>query len=137
MKGTRTRRRLTAVVAAAGLLGALVLVWAAPRGQVAVPGPDATPEQVVAAYLEAVDVRDFDTANAIDDRDGSTLGRFSRPMQAHRVRMKETETHGASAHVLFTADFEGGDGTVEDGLWGYYLHRAGDGLWHITDAGVA
>ena len=39
--------------------------------------------------------------------------------------------------MLFTADFDGGDGTIDDGLWGYYLDRGSDGRWHITDAGVA
>ena len=100
-----------------------------------VPGPDATPGQVVGAYIDAVNARDFDTANAIDARHGD-LGRFSRPMQTHQVEMGEAVTEGTEAHVLFTADFSGGDGTVEDGSWGYYLERGDDGLWHITDAGV-
>ncbi len=41
--------------------------------------------------------------------------------------------------MLFTADFHGGDGTLEgdDSSWGYLLDRGSDGLWHITDAGVA
>lgn len=113
-----------------------VLVWSAPRDQVAVPGPDATPEQVVIAYIDAVNARDFDTANAIDARPRSDLGRLSRPMQTHHVRALHTVSNGSEAHVLFTADFDGGDGTVEDGQWGYHLERGSDGLWHITDAGV-
>jgi hypothetical protein len=92
---------------------------------------------VVIAYIEAVNARDFDTANAIDARPRSDPGRFSRPMRTRLVRMEETVTHGAVAYVLFTADVDGGDGTIGDGFWGYYLNRGSDGLWHITDAGVA
>ena len=113
------------------------LVWAAPREDVAVPGRDATPEQVVIAYINAVNARDFDTANAIDARPGSDLGRFSRSMEIHEVQMKKTLADGAATHVLVTADFDGGDGTIDDGIWGYYLERGSDGRWHITDAGVA
>ena len=114
-----------------------VFAWSAPHEDVAVPGSEATPEQVVRAYIDAVNARDFDTANAIDARPDGDLGRFSRPMQSHEVVMGQTFTEGTAAHVLFAADFDGGDGTVEDGWWGYYLERGNDGLWHITDAGVA
>lgn len=123
------------VVPAALVVGAVA--WSAPREDVAVPGPEATPEQVVRSYIDAVNARAFETANAIDARPGGDLGRFSRPMRTHEVEIVRTVTEGTTAHVLFTADFEGGDGTVEDGLWGYYLERGDDGLWHITDAGVA
>lgn len=92
---------------------------------------------MVTAYIKAVNARDFDTANVIDSRPGSDLGRFSRPMETHDVQDIQTFTEGARAHVVFTADFDGGDGTVEDGPWGYYLERGENGLWHITDAGVA
>ena len=137
---TPRRRPLRAWLAAVGVLGLMVgaaLVWAAPREDVAVPGRDATPEQVVIAYINAVNARDFDTANAIDARPGSDLGRFSRSMEIHEVQMKKTLADGAATHVLFTADFDGGDGTIDDGIWGYYLERGSDGRWHITDAGVA
>ena len=137
---TPRRRPLRAWLAAVGVLGLMVgaaLVWAAPREDVAVPGRDATPEQVVIAYINAVNARDFETANAIDARPGSDLGRFSRSMEIHEVQMKKTLADGAATHVLFTADFDGGDGTIDDGIWGYYLERGSDGRWHITDAGVA
>lgn len=123
-------------VAVLALIAVAGLLWSAPRDQVAVPGPNATPEQVVIAYIDAVNARDFDTANAVDARLRSDLGRFSRPMQTDLVRVDETVTKGSKAHVLFTADFDGGDGTIDDGQWGYYLERGSDGLWHITDAGV-
>jgi len=117
--------------------GLAVATWAAPRHHVPLPGPDATPRRVVVAYIDAVNARDFDTANAIDARPGSHLGRYSLPMQTHLVRMGRTTGDATSARVLFTADFSGGDGTVEDGPWGYELQRGADGRWHITDAGVS
>ncbi len=117
------------------LVGAFV--WSAPRHDVPVPGPDATPEQVVRAYIDAVNARDFDTANAIDGRPGDDLGRFSRPMQTHRVTRLKTFGDRGRAYVGFRADFDGGDGTVEDGWWGFYLERGNDRAWHITAAGVA
>ena len=94
---------------------------------------------MVLAYIEAVNARDFDTANAIDDRPGSDLGWFSRPVRTDHVRMGRTLGGPNSAKVLFTADFHGGDGSLEgdDNLWGYLLDRGSDGLWHITDAGVS
>lgn len=129
---------LLVISALAAAVVAGVLAWSAPRDDVPVPGPDATPEEVVRAYIDAVNARDFDTANTIDARAGEDLARLSRPMQAHDVEMMGgTLIEGAQAHVLFTADFDGGDGSLEDGLWGYILDRGTDGLWHITDAGVS
>jgi hypothetical protein len=131
------RRAWLAPVAVAAALIVGAFFWSAPREDVAAPGPGATPEQVVRAYIDAVNARDFDTANTIDARQGEDLGRFSQPMEAHDVEMGDTVTVGSEAHVIFTADFGAGDGTVEDGPWGYYLERGGDGLWRITDAGVS
>jgi hypothetical protein len=135
-----TRRRalgptLLAAFAVAVALVVGAFVWSAPRDGVPVPGADATPEQVVLAYIHAVNARDFDAANAIDARPGD-LGRFSRPMETHEVEMGETLTEGILAHVLLNADVDGGGRTVEDGLWSY-LQRRNDGLWQIINAGVA
>ncbi len=70
---------MIAGVVLAVVLCVAVLIWSAPRAQVPVPGPQATPEQVVRAYVAAVNARDFTTANAIDARPDSDLGQFSRP----------------------------------------------------------
>ncbi|MBS44278.1 MAG: hypothetical protein CMH83_14165 [Nocardioides sp.] len=136
------RRGQTLAVVAAGVVTGVVasavaglLVWSAPREDVRIPGPDATPEAVALAYLDAVAARDFDTAEAI--RPDEHLGRFSRPSTAHHVEIGTVTGDDRHAHVVFTADFSGGDGTIEDGLWGYYLERGGDGSWRIVDAGVA
>ena len=125
--------------ASAGCVAALaggIFVWSAPREQVPVPGPDATPEQVVSAYIDAVNARDFDTANAIDARPGE-YGRFSRPLGTHALEVEKAVVHRSRAHVLFMADFDGGEPSMQDGWWGYSLVRGDDGLWHITGEGVA
>jgi hypothetical protein len=116
----------------------VVLVWALPREQVALPGADATPEQVVTAYLEALNARDFSTSNEIDARSRSDHGLFSLPGRIRLERIDKVFVDGGQAHVTFHADFEGGDGSLSGRqLWGYYLDRDQGGRWQITDAGVA
>lgn len=108
-----------------------------PGEDVAAPGPSATPEQVVKAYFDAIDARDFDTANTIDSRPGSDLGRFSRPRRADELRIGESSTNPVgTAYVAFTADFSGGDGSIEDGGWGYFLEQDGNGRWAHRRRGV-
>lgn len=136
---TTTRQRpllWLGVAAAVPMVAAGVLIWSVPREDVPDPGPEATAEDVVRAYVDAVNARDFDTANAIDARDGQDYGRFSRPMLTHDFELVKTTGDDTRAHVLFTASFEGGDGTIEDGPWGYVLERNDKGLWRIIDAGV-
>ena len=58
----------------------------------AAPGPEATPLQVVCAYMDAVVARDFETANAIDARPGD-LGRFGRPMRTRRRAVMNGAEH--------------------------------------------
>lgn len=112
--------------------------WSAPRAQVPVPGAGASPETVVRAYIDAVNARDFDTANAI--RPGDRLGRFSRPMQISDLTDVTTrdDVNGRVA-VDFMADIHATDGSMEEGRqwWGYLLERSDDGHWLIVDAGVA
>jgi hypothetical protein len=120
------------------VLVVVALVWSAPRDDVAVPGPDATPEQVVMAYVKAVNARDLDTANVIDARPDSDLERLSGPIGIENVRMARTVMTGSSAHVHFIADFRGGDGSLDGHQWwGYVLEQKSDGLWRIVDAGVS
>lgn len=104
------------------------------------PGPDATPEQVVRAYIKAVNARDFDTANVLDARPNSDLGRFSRPVQVTGLSDVTTRDDLADrVSVVFKAEFSGTDSSMEDGRqwWGYLLERGADGRWHIVDEGVA
>lgn len=144
-RGPGRRRRLRSIARIGGFIAvlaataiAIAYVWSAPREDITLPGPDATPEEVVTAYIDAVNARDFDTANAIDSRRSTDLGRFSRPMHTDDVaRMKTITDVSGAEHVVFFADFSGGDGTVSDGWWGYLLEQGRDGLWHIVDAGVS
>ncbi len=94
------------VLAVVGLVA--LLLWSAPRADFAVPGPDATAEEAVEAYLDAVVARDFATANAIDGRPGDDLGRFSHPMEMHVVEMGATTSDTCGTHVGFVADVENG-----------------------------
>jgi hypothetical protein len=130
------------------LLGALTLLgifafavwsWSAPRTHVPVPGPNATPEQVVRAYVSAINARDFATANAIDSREHSDLGRFSRPGRMEGMDSVSMGVEGQRTHVVFKANISGGDASMSDGhqWWGYVLERGADGRWFVVDAGVA
>lgn len=129
---------LASVLAAMAAAGAII--WSAPRADIPLPSKDATPEQVVRAYVDAVNARDFSTSNAIDARQPDLeYGRFSfRPPRAELVRFEHTTGDSDHAHVVFTARFSGGDGSMSsrEDLWGYVLERGPDGRWYIVDAGV-
>lgn len=133
MGSSRTWR--TGLVVAVAVVVAAVAAWAVwlwvPAHQIPVPGPDTTPEEVVLAYLDALNGRDRETADAIYPREPL------RSLRADDVEITKVLQEGAQTHVLFTADFSGGDGSLEDGLWGYYLERGPDGRWQIVDSGVA
>ena len=55
---------IATLLVAAGFAG-LWLARVAPPGQVALPGPEATPAQVVRAYVRAINVRAYSAANAM------------------------------------------------------------------------
>lgn len=114
----RTARRslvISTVFVVVAVFGAVVW-WSGPREQISVPNADASPETVVRAYLDAVNARDFDTANEIDARPDSDLGRFSRPWRVTEVSDLTTrdDTRGRVA-VVFTGEFDGTDASMEDG----------------------
>ncbi|MFW6773560.1 hypothetical protein ACOACO_04700 [Nocardioides sp. CPCC 205120] len=131
----RGPRRLQTGALAVALSAGIVWIVTSPLDDVPLPGPDATPEEVVAAYAEAISARDFATSNAIaphDDHD-----RFSRAGGIDIQEFHETVGTPTRPWVFFSADFSGGDGTLEDGVWGYFLERGDDGRWQIVDAGVS
>jgi len=128
---------LLRVVVLAALVMGSAYIWAGPRSQVPIPGPDATPVEVVNAYIAALDQRDFDTANAIDNLD-EDLGRFSTRVTFTNVSEMHTTRERKAVHVTFLADIDGDASIAGDhDWWGYYLKRGADGRWHIIDAGVA
>ncbi|XVX20074.1 hypothetical protein ACQP1U_17600 [Actinomycetota bacterium] len=151
------RRLLSAgLVVALAALAALWL-WARPRADVPLPGPEATPEQVAAAYVAAVNGRDFDTANAIHvgDRENPwVFGRFERAPRMDNLRIgtpvdekagtPAERGHGAADsyaqawNVPVEFDFSGGDASMADGrmTWGFILARKSETeRWRIIDEG--
>lgn len=140
---TDARRLVLAVVIVlvVAVLAASIWELSGPRDQIPVPGVNAKPVEVVRAYVDAINARDFDTANAIDAR-GSDLGRFSRPGRIEDLHVISVDREGRNreqVHVLFKADMSGMGPSMENGSqeWGYYLERGDDGRWRIVDAGVA
>jgi hypothetical protein len=127
-------RHLVRSVLVIALLVAAALIWSAPRSQVPVPDADADPEDVVQAYIEALNERDFETANAIDAMDEPDLGRFSRVDEYEQVGDVRLNFEGRLAHVTFRAEHAGSSGRD---WWGYYLEKSDEGRWQIVDAGVA
>ncbi len=141
---------------------ALVLVAAATyafagrqTADVAVPPDDATPEQVVAAFLDALDARDCDTAAALwatetaDGGEPSWCGDVA-PLDSIEIQDHSLESPADSGHdpgdqvawvdVTFTLDWRafGSDGSMPEGAndWGYLLVRSSpDDPWRITDQG--
>ncbi|TCJ00341.1 hypothetical protein [Aeromicrobium sp. IC_218] len=134
-----TRMVVGTLVLAGLVLGGVVvavLVWAAPRHQVPLPGPDAGPREVAEAFVEAVAARDFDTARAIDATGDEDYGRFSRPAIFRDVTWGETTDDGETATVSLEADLEGGDGgPVHGGSWTFSLERYADGRWRLVGVG--
>lgn len=140
---------------ALGLLALVVggvLAWTLlpPRQQADVPMPadDAAPEQVVAAYLQALDAHDCDTARALTtDRLRSSASswcedlaglsevdvRASAPVRADAL--------GAGVDVTFDLDWRlfHDDGSMPEGptTWGYGLVRAdADAPWRLDVEGT-
>lgn len=142
MAATRLRKALIAfgvLAVAATITSGLIVAWLGPRTDVKFPGPDASPQDVVQAYNEAVNARDFVTSNEVDRRPDLGYGRWSlHPLRTEDVRFERTTGDDRHAHVVFTAILSGGDGSLPSGrqLWGYVLERGSDDRWYIVDAGV-
>lgn len=137
-RGGHRRRWLLAIPTVVVLLligGYFVL---APHKDIPMPGKRATPAQVVEAYIYALNARDYETSNAIFPTAAhAPRNLLSRWEHIDLKRIENVEgDQKRHAWVHFTADFSGGDGTLQDGLWGYVLQRDPNGYWRITDQGV-
>ncbi len=154
-----TRRGRLILIAAVGVLVlALVAVTAhllLPSRQtedVAVPAADATPEQVVTAYLEALSAHDCDTAEALIGQ-GTTDVATTWCEDVDRLSGIEVDDHVmkpadgsgakqvANVAVRFDLDWRRfhNDGSMDEGdtVWGYRLVRDTAGSpWRIVDQGV-
>lgn len=122
---------------------------------VAVPPPDAAPEQVVAAYLEALDAHDCDTAEALTAADSGDQARSwcedvasltDVEIGDHVEESPEHSGYGAPAEVAnVPVSFDlswrllHDDGSMDEGAtaWGYLLVRESpDAPWRIFSQGL-
>lgn len=124
-------------------------------GDVAVPAVEATPEQVVGAYLDALNAHDCETAEAlaIDGAQDSAkawcedIGSLTA-VEVADATMDRPEDSGHSATevvarvpVAFNLTWRPlhGDVSMAEGptTWGYLLIRdSSDSAWRIVDQGV-
>ncbi|MGF0115327.1 hypothetical protein ACQFYA_03235 [Promicromonospora sp. Marseille-Q5078] len=139
----RRRRRVgwwvtVAVVAVVAVTG-VVQIFPLPRtADVAAPPADATAEEVVRAYLTAVDAHDCNTAQELTTPSFAPTTE-SMCHDAASLEVTDLETVGTGAvHAGFDVDwrFFADDGSIPEGGfgWTYYLTRDSDG-WRIEDAG--
>lgn len=151
------------ILVGAGVL-VLVVVAAAmylllpPRqtSHVAVPADNATPEQVVSAYLDALDAHDCRTAEALMTAGAGDTAKTWCADVAHltQVHVEEhvkqrPEDSGISASaevvyvpVSFNVNWRlfHNDGSMDEGAttWGYLLtHASSNSPWRIFDQGTA
>ena len=118
---------------------------AASAVDVPMPPDDASPEQVVRSYVDAVHAEDCDTAEALMTRpSGSWCGNIDITSLEIRGRWQERKESEAGdgpmvEYVSVEIATRGGSAPMPDGThrWGYLLERAGgDGPWWIYDQGV-
>ena len=152
-------RRWAAAASAALLVPALagVWLWQGPQRQtrdVPVPPDSATAEQVVQAYVDAVNAHDRSTVHALLATDGSMTDRAVDAWRAMRnVRLLGTSirtladpagpryAEGVNVGVDFDLDCRWGHGDVSQPsgptAWGYVLGRnTPDDPWRIVDQGA-
>lgn len=158
MPRRRGRGPVLTIAACLGAAAAVAVALALPprqAGDVAVPPPEATPEDVVAAYLEALDVHDCATAEAL--MTPAARGQAARWCAAvasldgtvisdHVVARPEYSGHSAPEEVVdvrVTFDLSWrpfhDDGSMDEGTtsWGYLLVRGSEGSpWRIFDQGM-
>jgi hypothetical protein len=140
------RRRIWLVVASVAVVLA-ALSWAAYRyltvqqtGEVAIPADQASPEQVVRAYVEALDAHDCDTAATLnpDDlwcEDVESMDLIElRPVHSARARHVELPVRLDFEWRPFFFDVSMDDGRIS---WGFILERdSRREPWRIVDQGV-
>lgn len=156
-RGSQVRAVASAVVVVAivGIVAYSVLpLWK--TADVAVPPDDASPEQVVTAYLDALNQHDCGTAKAVATRhfaeharswctDVSSLAHLlihqSRPVTPDEVGLAPP-AQAVEVWVRFDLTWRlfHGDPLTPDGTtyWGYVLERdSADAPWRINDEGDA
>ena len=142
---TRTASRRTWLTVGA-LAGTLVLTVAcSAREDVPTPPDEATPEQVVRAYADAVHAGDCDTAQTlVADRSESWCGNVDiTAMTVTGTTQERKSTQSGDGPVIqrvwVNLTSRGGDASLPDGelKWSYLLDRTGPkGAWRIYDQGM-
>lgn len=148
------KRALLAVLALVLVLALAGWQWSRPKDDIALPGPDASPAQTVEAYVEALNARDFATANAIlSDEHRQPWRRFSRSPRLEDLRIGDSirqsagpedgesraDAYEEAVYVQVTYNLHGGDISMPDGPtdWSYVVARDNtDERWRIIDQGV-
>lgn len=156
----RSPARLIALVASVLVLviAATVVYLMLPQrktADVAVPAPNATPEQVVTAYLAALNAHDCDTVRALTTEGGSENAKTwcedvasltdvdvanhlkGNPQQTGHSLPEEV----ANVQVSFNLNWRPlhNDGSMDEGntAWGYLLVRtSATSPWRIFDQGM-
>lgn len=125
-----------------GCAAPLLLVVAG-CSHVAVPADDASPQDVVRAYVAAVNAKDCSTAK---DLAPSSAGSWCGSATLDDLQItgtsdetREGEPSEKVKHVAVQFTLRGGDGSMTEGRngWGYLLDKTGpNGAWRIYDQGV-
>jgi len=135
------------------VLAAYLVLPPRQTADIAVPVGDATPEQVVTAYLAALDAHDCDTAQTLAPEDGEATRGWCRDLaglsevevgdhRRERPRWSGRSRDEQVAHVpvSFFADWRRfSDRSMEESVvtWGYRLVRGSDDdPWRIVDQGM-
>jgi len=157
---TGTRRALTALVVAVVLAGVLGVAYDlgirvnVQTGSVAAPTAAASPEDVVRAYVEAYNHRDFATMTTIYPSGQLAFSRFRAMGTMHHLQIVESRvaadndlagTFPKAGHSYYRVEVRfdyvgltGSDLAYENGpsVSTYWLERSStDELWTITDQG--
>lgn len=153
---SRRSRALAPLLGAAAILVTVVvfLLLALQSKNVDMPGDDATPEQVVGAYLAALDAHDCDTAMALRTPDSRGTAENWCSKVAHMADARVTGSHSefpewsgyeapdevVNVRVTFDLGWRmfHNDISMEEGHtdWGYRLVRdSPTSQWRIFDEG--
>jgi hypothetical protein len=156
-KGSRRFVALVVGVVVLIVVGVLAYLLLPPRQSedIAVPANNASPEQVVTAYLDALNAHDCDTAEAvmtIDAKDSAKLwcdkvaSLTDVDVRDHFTERPKDSGHSAPeevANVPVNFDLNWrlfhNDGSMDEGAttWGYLLVRdSPDSPWRIFDQGT-
>ena len=119
------------------------------RERVPLPPADATPQEVVRAYIDAVNAADCSSLRALSEPEGFSTLWCRGDVKLTNVRIAEPRpdgccgvsgSHAESRNVPVVFDRRGGDVSFpdeRDAAWGYILVRDETGQrWRVADQGV-